>query len=342
MALGRTDGLLYDVGEGYSALDAAAARNRLDGFAVVSGLGVSVSTGLTLSVASGTATVGQSSGSVDTVSLGSSTTITLDAADSTNPRKDTIYIDTAGTVQKETGTAEAADPSGNTRFNTFQPEPPEPSTDGVILAEVWVGAGVSSLTSADIRDRRQPAQSIFDRLYVRDVGTDLLPDADGSRDLGSSSLAWQNAFINSVTTDRVDIGSERFVDAGDQFGVLTIGGVQETGSFGGSSYSTVVLQSRFRWDRVFPANATIRVTLGGSFDNGGDQIDARVQNFGDSETIIEGTDLGSDGGSEDEVTGTYTPPTTDSVIPISLQIKNNDDNTSVSVSDPTITFSIDT
>lgn len=173
MPVGRSEGLDYATGDGYSALDAEAARNRLDGYAVVDGLGVSVDTGLTLSVASGSATVGETGGSVDTVSLGSATTIALDTADSQNPRKDVVYIDTSGTVQKETGVAEPADPSGSVRFNTFQPEPPAPSTEGVILAEVWVGAGTSSLASADIRDRRQPAQVVADSASVGslDAGT---------------------------------------------------------------------------------------------------------------------------------------------------------------------------
>lgn len=175
MALTRSDGLLYAIGQGYSALDAEAARNRLDGFAVVSGLAVTVSSGLTLSIASGTATVGETSNTVDTVSLGSSTTVTLNAADSTNPRKDTVYIDTSGTVQVETGTAEAYDPSDETLFDTFQPEPPLPSTEGVILAEVVVPAGASSINTTDhVRDRRQPAQAVFDEVACRSVFTDSL------------------------------------------------------------------------------------------------------------------------------------------------------------------------
>jgi len=164
----------YAIGQGYSALDAQAWRDKLDGYAVADGLGVSVDTGLTVSVASGTATVGETSGVVDTVSLGSSTTVTLDSADSTNPRKDTVYIDTTGTVQVETGTAEAADPSGSVRFDTFQPEPPLPSTDGTVLAEVWVAAGASSLSSSDIRDRRVPADSVGDRAVYQDVHTGSL------------------------------------------------------------------------------------------------------------------------------------------------------------------------
>jgi hypothetical protein len=151
----RADGLHYDIGQGYSELDAEAARDRLDGYAVVSGLEVTTDgTNLTLDVSAGTAIVGGTE-----VSLASAGTVTVDAADSTDPRKDTIYIDSNGNLQSETGVPEPADPAGNTRFNTFQPEPPYPSTEGTILAEVWVAAGTSAIASADRRDRRQPAES---------------------------------------------------------------------------------------------------------------------------------------------------------------------------------------
>lgn len=184
----RSNGLLYSVGQGYSAVDAQAWRDKLDGFAVASGLTPSVgASGLEVDVASGTATVGESSGVVDTVTLGSTTTITLDAADGTNPRKDVVYIDTSGTLQKETGTAGAANPSGNTRFNTFEPEPPFPSTAGAILAEVWVAAGATSLQSADVRDRRMPADAVGDRAVYR---TGFVDDLAGGWDVRADS--WQD------------------------------------------------------------------------------------------------------------------------------------------------------
>jgi len=169
----RSEGLLYEDGQGYSKLDAQAHRDRLDGYAVVSGLGVTVDSGLTLSVASGEATVGQTSGSVDTVT-NAGTTVTLNSADSTLPRKDVVYIDTNGNIQATAGTPQTAEPSGNTRDNTYVPEPPFPGTEGAILAEVWVGAGVTTLQSADVRDRRAPADVVGDRGVFGTVSTDVL------------------------------------------------------------------------------------------------------------------------------------------------------------------------
>jgi len=170
----RSDGLAYQIGQGLSALDMEARRDKLDGFSVVSGLAVTTDgTDLTLDVGQsaggGTATVGYSSGSVDTVSLGSATTVTLTTADPDNPRKDVVYLDTGGTVQVETGVAEPAAPSGNTRFDTYQPEPPLPSTTGTVLAEVYVAAGASAIESADIRDRRQPSDLVADEVVAQSV-----------------------------------------------------------------------------------------------------------------------------------------------------------------------------
>lgn len=163
----RTEGLKYQTGQGYGALDAQSARDRLDGFSVVSGCGVSPGGSLSVDVAAGEALVGSGT----TVSPGSTQNVSLAASDSTNPRKDTVWIDDTGTAQVATGAAETELPEGNARFNTFQPEPPFPSGDGTILAEVWVAAGATSLSSADIRDRRQPAETVADSIKTKLVRT---------------------------------------------------------------------------------------------------------------------------------------------------------------------------
>lgn len=225
--VGRSEGLLYDIGQGYSALDAQAARDRLDGFAVINGLKVTTDgSDLTLDVGSsaggGSATVGQSSGSVDTVSLSSAGTVTLDAADSTNPRKDVVYIDTSGTLQVETGVAEPADPSGNVRFETFQPEPPEPSTAGTILAEVWVAAGTSSIASSDIRDRRQPAEVVVDALRGESVSVDTsFSDAAGASHTGE--LADASDLLDVEDDGTVVVSDALALNAGSNLSVTDDG-----------------------------------------------------------------------------------------------------------------------
>lgn len=168
----RSSGLLYQTGQGYSQLDAQAHRDRLDGYAVVSGLEVTWDTGMDLSVSSGEALVGETSGSLDSVTYGGGTPITLPDGDSTDPRKDTIYIDSTGTIQFERGEPEPAVPNGLKRFDTYQPEPEFPSTEGTILAEVWVPAGATTLQSADVRDRRSPADVVGERGVFGSVSTD--------------------------------------------------------------------------------------------------------------------------------------------------------------------------
>lgn len=185
----------YQIGQGYSALDAQAWRDKLDGYGVVSGLGVSVDSGLTVSVAAGEATVGETNGSVDTVSLGGATTATLSGADASNPRKDTIYLDTSGVVQVETGTPESALPSGDTQFATYSPSPPVPSTGGVVLAEVWVGAGASSLSSADIRDRRVPSNVVADSVTSGSVNTGQITLG------GTTKTSWPSGGDGNDTTE---------------------------------------------------------------------------------------------------------------------------------------------
>jgi hypothetical protein len=262
MALGRSDGLQFAIGDGVVALDAEARRDRLDGFAVVSGLAVTVKSGLTLSIASGTATVGESSGTVDTVSLGSSTDTTLQSADANDPRKDTVYIDTNGDIQVETGTAEPYQPSGSTLFDTWQPEPPLPSTEGVVLAEVVVPAGASSINTSDhVRDRRQPAQASFDEVHARttttgslSVGPDGLTALWAKNDPYEFTASAQNSItvtdINSFTTLLIKVGASDLNGNANEVNIQTNGvtsgyksfnidGTKTTGQTAGGPISTI-------------------------------------------------------------------------------------------------------
>jgi len=147
-------------GDGLHALDETQQHRRGDGYGVVDPGGgaceVTVNSGVlaqsdTLTVASGDVLV-----SGTTFSLATQT-LSLDSASETNPRRDVVYVDTSGVVQVAKGTPEAVDPSGQslTRFEFYRPAPPDlASTDGAVLAEVWIPTGASSIQSADVRDRR--------------------------------------------------------------------------------------------------------------------------------------------------------------------------------------------
>lgn len=233
--------LEYQIGQGYSALDAQAWRDRLDGYAVKSGLAVSWDSGLTFTVGSGEATMGETSGVVESVSLDSSASVTLDSPDSTNPRKDTIYLDSAGAVGVEVGAPREERPMDASRFDTYQPGPPEPSAEGVVLAEVWVPPNTSSLASEDVRDRRVPAEAVSDTAVVRalaglsgtpleDVeGDNLSVDSEGG--LNASGGGYDT--VNSVSADATaSDGDLVFADASSANVAVTLPAPEEGGVVG--------------------------------------------------------------------------------------------------------------
>jgi hypothetical protein len=103
------------------------------GYGIVSGCEPTIS-GLTVTVGAGI--VHLAGGTRKEIA---STTVTLDAADSTNPRIDLVYIDSTGTVAKITGTA-AANPSA-----------PTLPTGGISVCNVTIVAGATTGTVTDSR-----------------------------------------------------------------------------------------------------------------------------------------------------------------------------------------------
>lgn len=99
-------------------------------------------------VASGAVVVSGSSVSV------SSDTVTLSSSGS-DPRKDVVYVDSGGNVKVSEGSSAPAEPTGAVKEDTYNPSPPDlAGQDVAVLAEVWVGGGVSQIQGDDIRDRR--------------------------------------------------------------------------------------------------------------------------------------------------------------------------------------------
>lgn len=80
------------------------------------------------------------------------TNVAVDAADSTNPRLDILYINSSGVLTIAKGTAAAIFPAGETNYKKFEvPYPADLSgTAGIPLAIIHVGAGVSTITDANI------------------------------------------------------------------------------------------------------------------------------------------------------------------------------------------------
>jgi hypothetical protein len=83
----------------------------------------------------------------------STTNVVIDAADATNPRIDVLYINASGTIAILKGTARAVKPTGETTWRKYEdPYPADASsTPGLILAEIVVPAGATSIVDANIR-----------------------------------------------------------------------------------------------------------------------------------------------------------------------------------------------
>lgn len=102
------------------------------------------------------------------VEKGAVTDLTVGAADPTNPRKDIVVCNSASTLSIVAGTPEAALPGGNVGVYTLNPEPPSIPANSIILAEIWVPAGATSITGSEIYDKRV---SIADFLTHKDAAT---------------------------------------------------------------------------------------------------------------------------------------------------------------------------
>ena len=70
--------------------------------------------------------------------------ITVDTADTTNARKDIIYVNSTGEITYLAGTAAEV------------PEAPSTPTGGLILAEIAVAANATAIETANITDKRKP------------------------------------------------------------------------------------------------------------------------------------------------------------------------------------------
>lgn len=84
----------------------------------------------------------------------STTNVVIGAADETNPRIDLLYVAANGTLSILPGTARAVKPVGESVWQKYEePYPADFSgTAGLVLAEIVVPAGVTSVVNAYIRN----------------------------------------------------------------------------------------------------------------------------------------------------------------------------------------------
>ena len=143
-------------GDGAQLMDIMQMQAALNGYSIVDPSEAAVTPGsssLTVDVA-GAPSGARLGGPAE--SFSGETGVTLPSPDSTDPRKALVYLDSSGTVQTLGGTPAAAEPSGDVRAKTGVPTVPIPAFDFLPLAEVWLPAGASDITSSDIFSRRMP------------------------------------------------------------------------------------------------------------------------------------------------------------------------------------------
>src|SRR3989304_3852001 len=239
---------------------------------VISGLAVAqrgAGANMSVDVASGKARV---NGTIRTFS--STTNVVISASDPTNPRKDLIVINSAGTLIARTGTAAAADPVANTKRETFSPDPPEMTAGDIVLAEVWVGAGVTSILTADISDRSLTAIfpnniRVANEFPGADIGaqvgaanTDIGGATPGVIIVQPGTYTWSTAA--SLSDDRVVILYGTFITNGSSAGttLLTMGnrslvlGGEFTGGPTGNGTHIIITKSARIIGTTFSGTAT--------------------------------------------------------------------------------------
>jgi len=147
------DDNVTEIGQGYHALYHNIQVRRAYGYGVISGGVVSPGSdgNVSVDVSGGTALY---DGAVE--STPAKTSLTLSEPDGNDPRKDIIVYD-GNDVIDISGTANPVDTAQSTatRFETYQPSPPDgTSQEMVVLAEVWVAPESETTDSVDINDLR--------------------------------------------------------------------------------------------------------------------------------------------------------------------------------------------
>ena len=138
-------------GEQFTHAHVASLSRCNSGFYVLSGCDVhqAGTPGLSVVVDSGYISSGFATAR-KTVSGG---TLTVATPDGSLPRMDVVYVDPNGTIGIYAGTPTAISPSTETDFKKMaSPSPGASIPNGVILALVYVGAGVTEILNASILD----------------------------------------------------------------------------------------------------------------------------------------------------------------------------------------------
>ncbi|WP_226043471.1 hypothetical protein [Natrinema sp. DC36] len=196
------------IADGAQLLDIVQYQMALNGYHLLDPDGASVDPGSSnLTVDVTFSTQARLGGPAEAVSNASG--VSLPSSDPDNPRKALVYLDDAGTIQTLGGEPAAADPSNEQGTRTGVPTVPIPSGAFIPLAEVWIGAGVSDISSSDISSRRIPFSqgegSGINADYIRGQGI-------GAFDPPIYGLGVDGEIIRSSnTTESTRFFAERYV-----------------------------------------------------------------------------------------------------------------------------------
>ena len=206
--------LNIDIGDGADALAQNQYIGALGGTYWIDGWDATLGAGdLEVDIAAGSGTINGGN-----VSTGATQTVDFTGdVDGTEPRKAVISVDETGMVQKTIGETTPPKPVGVLRFRTYDPAPP-PAAPGVVVAEVWLDAGVASLESSDVRDRRvtnQAAQSATSIPFTKTVRAETFEEPDltlthTDTKVASESVQIESETITGSTADPPDPGAFTF------------------------------------------------------------------------------------------------------------------------------------
>jgi hypothetical protein len=170
-----------------------------------SGMSVTVNSGVAFVQGSTSATSGMYTGCLDTTS-----TLTATTSDPTNPRIDNVivqFVDNGNNTSTGTINIQAGTPAAS-------PVAPTLPANSLLLAQISVGAGVSSITSGNITDKRvwtvasggilpmsNTSSGITGQagLYAHDLSSGRLRVSDGSGNARQPKLGAFGAVTNQVS-----------------------------------------------------------------------------------------------------------------------------------------------
>ena len=138
--------------------------------------------------------------------------VTVTAADATNPRIDLIVVNSSGTKACRAGTAAAA------------PKPPARTANDVVIAQVYVPAAATTITTARITDRRMTRTRGPILLYKTTTAetTNTSASAVHILDKTNSGVVIPSGLLAAGKILRCRIGGDMLMNSGTPTGTLTI------------------------------------------------------------------------------------------------------------------------